>query len=130
MSLRSCGLRQAQCGRHRRIEARSRGVIRQKVLYIARMSEEISGTGFPNLPHPHVAALMRATASSMRTPPSHRSSISRRDPAEGTLYCADERRDIRDWLSEPTAPPCRCAHAGYGKLNADATVASKLDLAA
>src|SRR5882724_4915536 len=34
----------------------------------------------------------------MRMPPLHRSSISRRDPAEGTVCSSDERSDIRDWL--------------------------------
>ena len=32
------------------------------------MSEAISGTGFPNLPHPHIAALMRATCSRVAAP--------------------------------------------------------------
>src|SRR5438046_298063 len=38
---------------------------------VARMSEAISGTGFPNVPHPHVAALMRATYSFLQEGPMH-----------------------------------------------------------
>src|SRR5713101_10093036 len=117
MSLRSCGLLA------RLIATAS----------VARMERSEIRDWLPNVPHPHVAALMRATCSPHRN--------SKRSP--------DERSDIRDWLpnvphphvaalmratcsphrnskrspdgakrnpglaSKRTAPACRCAHAGY-----------------
>src|SRR5712691_6530598 len=66
MSLRSCGLLA------RLIATAS----------VARMERSEIRDWLPNVPHPHVAALMRATCSPHRN--------SKRSP--------DERSDIRDWL--------------------------------
>src|SRR5713226_8885071 len=153
MSLRSCGLlarliatasvarmSEAKSGTgfrtyRTRMSLRSCGLLARLIATasVARMERSEIRDWLPNVPHPHVAALMRATCSPHRN--------SKRSP--------DERSEIRDWLpnvphphvaalmratcsphrnskrspdgakrnpglaSERTAPACRCAHAGY-----------------